>query len=349
MSVRVEDSHLVAQMLCHTSCLLEAPFYFEWQKNGVNIKSGTKVEVTLSPGDYITCAARQQQQHISISPHLYVLKRPSVSLSPIGDILEGRPLTLTCDIDNYDYSSATYDYCWYKKKNVSSHDEVLSKGRQLVFQSIKSSYSAEYWCTVENQLGKKTSEPVFVDVQYAPKRPYVSVVQSNELAAGSLVNLTCSSDANPAASYTWYKENMSSPLASGQTLTIKDISPGQTLTIKDISSGQTLTIKDISPGQMLAIRNVTEQGGHDYYCEANNSRGRHIIGVHVSVNGMSCRTINIIRLFCSAVVFVGILIILTLEFRTTSPSSTADPNELVETVEELDPGDYENIDAEDSL
>ncbi|XP_061771211.1 uncharacterized protein LOC133561714 [Nerophis ophidion] len=70
MSVRVEDSHLVAQMLCHTSCLPETPLFFEWQKNGEDIKSGTKVELTLSPGDYITCAARQQQQHISISPPL---------------------------------------------------------------------------------------------------------------------------------------------------------------------------------------------------------------------------------------------------------------------------------------
>ncbi|XP_061882375.1 B-cell receptor CD22-like isoform X2 [Entelurus aequoreus] len=333
MSVTVEDSHLVAQMLCHTSCLLEATLSFVWQQNGEVIKYGTKVEVTLSPGDYITCAA-QQHQHISISPHLYVLKRPSVSLSHTGDILEGRPLTLTCYIDNFDYSSATVDYCWYKKKkNVSSDDEVLRKGRQLVFKPINSSDSAEYWCTVENQLGKKTSEPVFIDVHYPPWSLSLSVHE------GQFGTLTCSSDANPAASYTWYKENMSSPLASGQTLTIKDISPGQTLTIKDISSGQRLT-----------IRNITEQGGHDYYCEANNSRGRHIIGVHVSVNGMSCRTINIIRLFCSAVVFVGILIILTLHFRTTtSPSSTADPNELVQTAEQLDHGDYENIQAEDAL
>nr|XP_061840259.1 B-cell receptor CD22-like isoform X2 [Nerophis lumbriciformis] len=310
MSVRVEDSHLVAQMLCHTSCLPEAPLSFVWHHNGAYINQGTIIEVTLSPGDYITCAT-QQVNDVTTSPVLYVLKRPSVSLSDTGDILEGRPLTLTCYIDNYDYSSATVDYCWYKKKNVSSDDEVLSKDRQLVLPSINSSDSAEYWCTVEDQLGKKTSEPVFIDVQYAPKRPYVFVVQSNKLSAGSLVNLICSSDANPAASYTWYKENMSSPLASGQTLTIKDISPGQT----------------------LAIRNITEQGGHDYYCEANNSRGRHIIGVHVSVNGKSFRTINIIRLFCSAVVFVGILIILTLHFRTTSPSSTADPNELVEPAE----------------
>ncbi|XP_061882380.1 B-cell receptor CD22-like isoform X1 [Entelurus aequoreus] len=207
MSVTVEDSHLVAQMLCHTSCLPEAPFSFVWQHNGKYIKNGAKVEVTLSPGDYITCAA-QQHQHISISPHLYVLKRPSVSLSHTGDILEGRPLTLTCYIDNFNYSSATVDYCWYnKKKNVSSKVRVLKKDRQLVFKSIKSSDSAEYWCTVENQLGKKTSEPVFIDVHYPPRRPSLFVSLSGVIVEGQSVNLTCSSNANPAANYTWYKDN----------------------------------------------------------------------------------------------------------------------------------------------
>ncbi|XP_061882398.1 B-cell receptor CD22-like isoform X2 [Entelurus aequoreus] len=206
MSVTVEDSHLVAQMLCHTSCLPEAPLSFVWQQNGEDIKHETKVEVTLSPGDYITCAA-QQHQHISISPLLYVLKRPSVSLSDTGDILEGRPLTLTCNIHNFNYSSATVDYCWYKKKkNVSSDEEVLSKGRQLVFKSIKSSDSAKYLCTVENQLGKKTSEPVFIDVQYPPRSLSLSVSPSGVIVEGQSVNLTCSSDANPPPSYTWYKD-----------------------------------------------------------------------------------------------------------------------------------------------
>ncbi|XP_038550801.1 sialoadhesin-like [Micropterus salmoides] len=42
---------------------------------------------------------------------------------------------------------------------------------------------------------------------YAPKLPSVSVSPSAEIVEGSSVTLTCSSDANPAAKYTWYKEN----------------------------------------------------------------------------------------------------------------------------------------------
>ena len=41
----------------------------------------------------------------------------------------------------------------------------------------------------------------------APRLPSVSVSPSAEIVEGSSVTLTCSSDANPAANYTWYKEN----------------------------------------------------------------------------------------------------------------------------------------------
>ena len=39
-----------------------------------------------------------------------------------------------------------------------------------------------------------------------PKLPSVSVSLSGEIVEGSSVTLTCSSDANPAAKYTWYKD-----------------------------------------------------------------------------------------------------------------------------------------------
>ena len=39
----------------------------------------------------------------------------------------------------------------------------------------------------------------------APKPPTVSVSPSGEILEGTRVTLTCSSDANPAPTYTWYK------------------------------------------------------------------------------------------------------------------------------------------------
>ncbi|CAF95352.1 unnamed protein product [Tetraodon nigroviridis] len=52
----------------------------------------------------------------------------------------------------------------------------------------------------------------------APEGPSVSVSPSAELEEGSSVTLSCSSDANPAAKYSWFKDNQS--LRGGQHLHI---------------------------------------------------------------------------------------------------------------------------------
>ncbi|XP_059190237.1 B-cell receptor CD22-like [Centropristis striata] len=85
---------------------------------------------------------------------------------------------------------------------------------------------------------------------YAPRLPSVSVSPSAEIVEGSSVTLTCSSDANPAANITWYKENEDSAKASGQIFTITDFR--------------------------------AEHSGN-YYCEAQNSRGRHNSTLHLTV------------------------------------------------------------------
>ena len=82
-------------------------------------------------------------------------KVPSVSLSPSGEIKEGSSVTLTCSSD----ANPAAKHTWYK--GPYQHYE----GRQLVFSSIQSSDSGEYYCTAENQLGKKTSEYIFIDVK----------------------------------------------------------------------------------------------------------------------------------------------------------------------------------------
>ena len=76
----------------------------------------------------------------------------------------------------------------------------------------------------------------------APQTPSVSVRPSGEVVEGSSVTLSCSSDANPAANYTWFKEHEDSVIESGQNYT---------------------------------ITNITAQLGGNYYCQAHNAFGRH--------------------------------------------------------------------------
>ncbi|XP_045887148.1 B-cell receptor CD22-like, partial [Micropterus dolomieu] len=136
------------------------------------------------------------------------------------------------------------NYTWYKE-----NQRLLSEEPQFVFSPIQSSDSGEYYCAAENELGRMTSEYI-INVKYAPKLLSVSVSPSAEIVEGSSVTLTCSSDANPAANYTWYKENEDSPKASGQNFTITDIR--------------------------------AEHSGN-YYCEAQNRRGRHNSTLHLTV------------------------------------------------------------------
>lgn len=54
-----------------------------------------------------------------------------------------------------------------------------------------------------------------------PKLPSVSLGSSREIVEGNPITLTCTSDANPAATYTWYKKNAPGPLGKDSQLVFK--------------------------------------------------------------------------------------------------------------------------------
>ncbi|XP_005751875.1 B-cell receptor CD22-like [Pundamilia nyererei] len=169
-------------------------------------------------------------------------KLPSVSVSPSAEIVEGSSVNLTCSSD----ANPAASYTWYKEDVINP----LRDQKQHFFSSILPSDSGKYYCTADNDLGQKRSESRNIDVKYPPKLPSVSVSPSAEIVEGSSVTLTCSSDANPAAKYTWYKEDEDSPKASGHNFTISNIRP--------------------------------EHSG-SYYCVAHNSRGRHNVTLQLTV------------------------------------------------------------------
>ncbi|XP_053727902.1 sialic acid-binding Ig-like lectin 12 [Synchiropus splendidus] len=163
---------------------------------------------------------------------------PSVVVSPPGVVIEGRPANLTCSFD----SNRGFNYTWEKRP---SQWELVAK--DLVFSPARSSDSGWYSCSVDSEFGRRTSATVFIDVEYAPRPPSVWVT-SDEVREGASVELNCSSDANPEANYTWYKE--------GDT----------------VASGKSFTIAGVR----------REQAG-SYLCRAQNLRGHSEAAVRLSV------------------------------------------------------------------
>ncbi|XP_071202377.1 B-cell receptor CD22-like [Salvelinus alpinus] len=125
-------------------------------------------------------------------------------------------------------------------------------GPQHVFSQIQSSDTGEYYCESQNEMGTDRSRTINMDVKYDPKNTSVSVSPSGEIVEGSSVTLTCSSDANPPVNkYTWYKKNVTSPKASGQS---------------------------------YSITNIKSEDSGEYYCEASNIKGTETsIPVHINV------------------------------------------------------------------
>uniref|UniRef100_A0A8C9ZGP6 B-cell receptor CD22 n=1 Tax=Sander lucioperca TaxID=283035 RepID=A0A8C9ZGP6_SANLU len=227
LQVQVTRSSTQGELRCHSSCNVPDNPSYVWFNNGQKMdgETSSSLRVSVEDNNSYSCAVTGYEDYRS--PPVYSPKVVTLSLTPTGEIRENSSVTLNCSSD----ANPAANYTWYK------NGKSLNGKAQLVFSSIQSSDSGQYNCTAENQLGKRTSESIFIDVKYAPKLPSVSA----EIVEGSSVTLTCISDANPAANYTWYKENEDSPKASGQIFTITDFR--------------------------------AEQSGN-YYCEAQNSRGR---------------------------------------------------------------------------
>ncbi|XP_060923474.1 B-cell receptor CD22-like [Limanda limanda] len=193
--VQVICSPIGPTLTCHSSCLLSGRPSFVWYENGTEIHGETfrTFKRFLQPENNYSCS-----YELHHSSPVYAPKVPLVQLSQPGDILKDSSVSLTCSSD----ANPPPEYTWYKGNRT-----LFNRAAQLVFSSIRSSDSGEYYCTAENALGKTASKRVLINVKYAPQSSSVSVSPSGEIMEGSSVTLTCSSDANPAAHYTWYKEN----------------------------------------------------------------------------------------------------------------------------------------------
>ncbi|KAI5089715.1 B-cell receptor CD22-like isoform X2 [Silurus meridionalis] len=185
---------------------------YTWFKGRTSVGKGKVLTVSKvsseESGEYKCMCSNKVGHQNSTSVTLNVLYPPkNVFISPSGEIVEGRLVTLTCSSDA---NPPVETYTWFKGRTS------VGKEKTFTISKISSEDSGEYKCMCSNEVGHQNSISVTLNVLYPPKN--VSISSSGEKVEGSSVTLTCSSDSNPPVeTYTWFKENEASTVGSGQS------------------------------------------------------------------------------------------------------------------------------------
>ncbi|XP_048103196.1 B-cell receptor CD22-like isoform X2 [Alosa alosa] len=171
--------------------------------------------------------------------------KPDVSLSVAGFLVnmdhdkvkEGESVTLTCSTTCT--LSDPPSYIWYKNSHPIADSQTSME--YLYLTPVRIDDSGSYSCAVRGH--EDHPSPVrTLSVRYAPRNMSASPSFSGHILEGSSVTLTCSSDANPPATYTWFK----------------------------VKRGQTFPM---GSGQQLNISNISSEFSGQFYCRAENSAG----------------------------------------------------------------------------
>ncbi|XP_031673505.1 B-cell receptor CD22-like isoform X2 [Oncorhynchus kisutch] len=225
-----------------------------------------------------------------------------VKLTP-ATVTEGQKVTLTCSTTCTLSDNPTY--IWYKNGHVTN------QSTSLFLNPVSSEDAGRYSCSVEGHEEIPSDEETLT-VRYGPRNTSVSVSPSGEIVEGSSVTLTCSSDANPPVDkYTWYRKNVTSPKASGQSYSITNI--------------------------------ISEDRG-EYYCEAQNGRGSMNSTAQMII--VAGKPTSFVTAAVGIIVVVLVLILCLsgfMWFRKKASKSTSDTRDTSENVQGDSSPVYDNI------
>ncbi|KAL6482147.1 hypothetical protein MHYP_G00102270 [Metynnis hypsauchen] len=139
------------------------------------------------------------------------------------EVTEGETADLTC---NTTCSLTDPTFIWYKDGRPLTTKTI--KNNQLHLQTVSSEDAGSYSCAVRGSQ-HLYSTAHRLGVRYPPKNVSVSISPSGEIVEGSSVTLTCSSDGNPPVKiYTRFKEGGTSPVGSGHSYSIINITADHT-------------------------------------------------------------------------------------------------------------------------
>ncbi|XP_029284187.1 hemicentin-1-like isoform X2 [Cottoperca gobio] len=322
-----------AELQCHSTCHLpDRPSYL-WYKNGQNLQEETSSSYSdyVDAADSFSCAVKGHEGFPAPSVCVYGQSCHRVTYTDRSICApSGSSVDISCT--HYSVGSVTSKF-WFspershqwgdpnKPQDLSEDSQYTGRvqvlpaerGRStLRISDLRATDSAQYHFRYKTRgFEWRSSLPgTTLTVTDGPKLPSVSVSPSAEIEEGSSVTLSCSSDANPAANYTWYKEDEDSPKESGQNFTITDFR--------------------------------SEHSGN-YCCVAQNSRGRRDSTLQLTVGAGNSRiTMTIIRSTLVVLLLIYVILLNLWTRKKKALSSTTEAHDPVEI--ELDScPEYENV------
>ncbi|KAK6300878.1 hypothetical protein J4Q44_G00289760 [Coregonus suidteri] len=220
-----------------------------------------------------------------------------VKVTP-ATVTEGQKVTLTCSTTTCTLSdNPNPTYIWYKNGHVTN------QSNSLFLNPVSSEDAGRYSCAVEGHEVLHSPEETLT-VRYGPKNSSVSVSPSGKIVEGS--------DANPPVDkYTWYKKNVTSPKASGQSYN---------------------------------ITNISSEDSGEYYCEARNKiTSKNSIALMIMVAGKQTSVMTA----AVGIIVVVLVLILCLSgftwFRKKSSKSTSDTRDTADDGQRDSSPVYDNI------
>ncbi|XP_039550092.1 B-cell receptor CD22-like [Pimephales promelas] len=134
------------------------------------------------------------------------------------NVTEGDSVSLTCKSSCTLTDRATF--IW--NRNSQPLTERRDRNNELLLQSVRREDSGRYSCAVDGHT--HVSPDVHLNVHWLssfhdpPRNVSVLINGSGEIVEGDSVTLKCISDSNPSAlNFSWFKENESSAVGSGQS------------------------------------------------------------------------------------------------------------------------------------
>ncbi|XP_067260720.1 B-cell receptor CD22-like isoform X2 [Chanodichthys erythropterus] len=191
------------------------PAEISWFKGGTFVGSGRIYSISKmssdDSGEYKCRSINEHGEKYSDAVTLNVMyphRSFSVLINGSGEIVSGDSVTLICSSD----SNPPAEISWFKGGTFVGSGTIYS------ISKISSDDSGEYKCKSTYEHGEKYSDAVTLNVMYPPRSVSVLINGSGEMLQIRVTESPDTSDSNPPAlNFSWFKENESSAVGSGQS------------------------------------------------------------------------------------------------------------------------------------